>query len=204
MTQPSARELERLSIVAGELYDAVDGEAFTIDAALAQNRAFTAGRGPSSSLERSILKPAVHRGASRAGLGVDHIGAGIELVSDDTSGHPVRRRYRLLRVQRGQDDGRLHGVCNRDSTLLRTEPDELWNVERWVLGYRFSEDHTLAELVVAQIIDFEDTGAGPLTIVFGNPYSLTPTPVLGGFVSTDDALFADDEMGAVPGESVAP
>lgn len=193
MSQLSSRELQLLAIVAAEAYEAVDGEAFTVDVALSQNPSFRASRESGNSLERSILKPAIRRGASNAGLGVDPVGSGIELVSIDTGGRPVRRLYRLRRVERAREDQQLRVVCSRDSTLLRTDPDELWNVERWLFGYRFSDDHTLAELLVAEILGFEDKGVGPLRVLLGNPYPLSPNPVPGGFVSTDESLFPEED-----------
>ena len=192
MSQPSSRELERLAGLAAEVYDAVDGDAFTVVKALNANDAFQMSAAPAHTLERSLLLPAIRRSASLVGLGVDAVGSGIEIISDDPGPRTIRRLYRVKRVDRSVRDGQLKAVCSRESSLLRTDPDELWNVERWVFAFRFSDDHTIAELSVAEILGFEDTGSGPLSIRLGSPFPLLPAAPPDGFFSDDESLFGDD------------
>lgn len=190
-----ARELDRLQVVGAEIYESVEAEAYTVASAIGQNTAFRRTRRPASELERSILLPAAARGAVRAGMGVDDSGTGLDLVSFDGRSS---RRYRPKQVKRGRD-GRPYAVVGAGSTLLRTDPEDgLWNVDRWLIGFAFGDDHMLTELFAARIVGCAETTSGPVRLELGPVHPLEPSDTPRGFVSTDEGLpelDANDEQG---------
>lgn len=188
------RELERLQIVGAEIYESVEAEAYTVSSAIGQNNAFRRTRRPASELERSILLPAAARGALRAGMSVDDSGTGIDLVSFDGRSN---RRYRPKQVKRS-GDGIPYAVVGAGSSLLLTDPEDgLWNVDRWLIGFAFGDDHMLTELFAAAIVGHVETKSGPVRLNLGTIYPLEPTRTTAGFVSTDEGLpeLDDDEQG---------
>jgi hypothetical protein len=188
MSHLCAAELKALKAVAREIHDTAEEAGFTVEAAIAQNKAFRRFRGPASALERSLVLDAARRGASQAGAGVDEVpGGGLDVV---TSGGDAIRRFRVKRVTVTQS-GELSVVCGAGSSLLVAEPEGLLRQERWVLGFVTSDDHTIERLLAAEVVDWE--GEGPYRLIFGTVIELDDEQPPGGFKSSEELLEGFDE-----------
>lgn len=191
MVHPSAGEIQRLQAVAREMFESGDESGYLVGVATAQHRAFRRSRRPSSALERELFVDAARRAASREGFGIDDTNGGVDLIALEG------RRLRKYRVKRGSKTaaGDYRFMCGLGSSLLTTEPDTLYVEERWILGYLSSDDHTLEEVIAAQVVGSE--GAGPVNLLLGTIIRLSDAPPPKGFTSTDEGLegFDDDDAG---------
>jgi hypothetical protein len=181
MSRPSEQELLRLRLAAGEIVTTLEAEGYTVHQATNHHEAFRSGRGPTSSLERALVKHGAVRGAYLAGMHADNVVGGLELVSFDGL---VERRYRIKAAT--FRSGRPHLLCGEKSTLLSTtqEPDSFTTVERWVLCFHTDDDNVIDRIFAAEIIGHE--GEGPVVLHLGTLYNLEPISPPDGFVPDDD------------------
>lgn len=181
MTRPSQAELDRLRAVAGEICETMEADGYLVTRAVDNHASFRDGRGPSGSLERALVKHAAERGASRAGVHAERRTGGLELVSIDGR---VQRTYRIKTATR-KADGELDLVCGAGSTLLKSGNGEsMFLEENWVLGFVTTDDHTIDEILVAQVIGHY--GENPVHLILSDPIALTPAPSPLGFTSSDE------------------
>jgi hypothetical protein len=189
MSRPPADEIQRLRAVAREMIESGDESGYHVGVAVAEHSSFGNTRRPSSSMERELFLDAARGAASREGLGIDEASGGLDLIAVEGS---HIRRYRVKGGERTAK-GNLKFVCGLGSSLLSTEPDGLLIEEHWILGYLSSDDHTIEEVIAAQIVGKE--GNGPVKLVLGPIIPLTNPPLPDGFTSTDEGLdgFEDDD-----------
>lgn len=181
MSRPTDQELLRLRLAAGEIIATLEAEGYTIQEATNHHQAFRSGRGPSSALERALVKHGATRGASVAGMYAENVVGGMELVSIDGL---VERRYRLKAATfRG---GQPHLLCGEKSALLSTvqEPESYTTLERWVLCFHTDDDNTIDRIFAAEITGHD--GDGPVVLRLGALYDLQPITPPDGFVPDDD------------------
>lgn len=191
MVRPSESEIAKLRQVAREICESAEEGGHSVEGALRQHESFVQSRGPGSALERALVLDAARRGAVSAGLMVDSVSGGLEIVA--MSGLDVRR-YRVKRVEQKQD-GQIVALCGVGSSLLVADPEAIGRDENWILGFMTAEDHTVARLFAAEVIDW--SGTGPVRLKLGPLIDLTDQPAPRRFISSDEDLegFDDDEFG---------
>lgn len=191
MVRPQDPEILQLQAIARDMLDAGEESAYLVDLGVALHPAFSNSRRPSSAMARELYIEAARRGASQHGLGIDESNGGLDLIT--VSGGRIRR----YRVKQGEQlaSGGYKFVTGLGSRLLTSEPDSLYIEERWILGYLRSDDHTLSEVIAAEVVGSE--GEGPVTLLLGTVVHLSSTPPPAVFTSTDEDLPGfDDEDGA--------
>jgi len=189
MSHPSDGEIQRLKAVAREMIESGDEAGYLVSVAVAQHSSFDRTRRPSSSMERELFLDAARQAASREGFGIDEPSGGVDLIAADGG---CIRRYRIKRGMRTAE-GDFKFVCGLGSSLLTADPDTLWLEERWILGYLSSDEHTIEEVIAAQVIGNE--GNGPVKLVLGPIIPLSDEALSYGFTSTNEGLdgFGDDD-----------
>lgn len=197
MVHPSGSEIARLMQLAREIRDTTDESGFAVDVAIGQHQAFSSCRRPTSELQRSLVLAAARRGASRTGLGIDEVSGSLDII-DSSSG--AIRRYRVKRVTVNAD-GNYEAICGAGSSLLTVEHESIFPEEKWILGYALSDDHTIDQLIAAEIVGWR--GSGPVRLEFGHIVDLSDTQPPHGFISTDEGLEGfDDESDRSSAEAV--
>ncbi|TFV52496.1 hypothetical protein [Blastococcus sp. TF02A-35] len=196
MVRPPETEVHSLKAIAREMSEIGDESGYLVGVATDQHRSFRRTRRPASALERELFLDAARRAASREGFAIEEVSGGVDLIA---SGGGHLRKYRVKRGTRTAD-GAYRFVCGLGSSLLTTEVDALFVEERWLLGYISSEDHTLDEIIAAEVVGSE--GNGPVTLLLGAVIPLidmTPPP---NFTSTEEGLDGfDDEEGTEDGSA---
>lgn len=199
MSRPSPRELDLLGQVAFEICETAQAEGYTVERAISSNVAFRDGNGPTSSLQRAIVKAAARRGASEVGMSSDTTaGGGLDLVSIDAD---IQRRYRL-KVATKSVDGDYDFVCGVGSSLLHAEVEGvLWREERWILGFNMTEDNVIGDIFIAEVVGYH--GAGPVHLELGPVIPLNPASPPLGFTSSDEGLGEDEDKDVDEGDTGA-
>jgi len=197
MSHPSDVEIQRLKAVAREMIESGDESGYLVGVAAAQHSSFGNTRRPSSAMERELFLDAARQAASREGLGIEEPCGGVDLIG--VGGNYIRR-YRIKRGAR-TSAGDFKFVCGLGSSLLTTEPDTLYIEERWILGYLSSNDHTVEEVIAAQVIGHK--GDGPVELVLGPIIPLSDGPLPDGFTSTDEGLDGFDDADEAGDEGAA-
>jgi len=171
-----------LQAVAQEMFDSGDESGYLVSGATEKHPAFTNSRRPSSALERELFLDAARAAASREGLYIEEDSGCLDLVAIDGN------RLRRYRVKRGARTaaGAYQFVCGSRSRLLASEPESLYMEERWILGYFSADDHTVDEVIAAEVLG--GTGEGPVRLRLGTIIHLAQTPPPGGFTSTNEDL----------------
>lgn len=182
MSRPSDEEIAKLRAVAQEIHDSGDESGYLVGVATSQHRAFAKSQRPASALERELFLDAARRAGSREGLYIEEESGGLDLVA--VAGTKLRK-YRVKRGARTAD-GEYRFVCGAGSSLLTAETNGLITEERWILGYLSSDDHTVDEVIAAEVIGH--IGDGPVTLLLGTIITLSRTPTPGGFKSTNEGL----------------
>lgn len=197
MVHPSTDEIRRLKIVAREMSESGDESGYLVGVATAQHPSFRGSRRPSSALERELFVDAARSAASREAFYVDDTNGGVDLIAVDGD------RMRKYRVKRGSKTaaGDYKFLCGLGSSLLTTEPDGLYIEERWVLGYFSSNDHTVDEVIAAEVVGSK--GARPATLLLGTIIQLSEVPPPKGFTSTDEGLDGFEDEGEAGDAGVA-
>ncbi|HEY3716988.1 MAG TPA: hypothetical protein VGL39_20880 [Jatrophihabitantaceae bacterium] len=198
MVHPSPDETRHLKAIAREMFESGEESGYLVGVATAHHPAFSRSRRPSSALERELVLDAVRRAASREGVFVEDLSGGVDLVTSD-GGHI--RRYRVKRGERSTSGYRF--VCGLGSSLLTAEPDGLFVEDRWLLGYISSDDHTLDEVVAAEVVGHRGDGGGPVVLILGTVIRLSDAPPPDGFTSTDEGLSGFDDDDEAGGADVA-
>lgn len=186
MNRPSDSEIAQLKQVAREMRESASADGHTVELAIDQNAAFGQSRGPSSGLERALIVDAARRGASQSGLGVDAASGGLDIIGGSDG---IVRKYRVKRITRTAD-GSYDVICGEGSSLLTVEPS-LFAEEKWLLGFITTDEHTIDELVAAEIVGWR--GDGPVHLTFGTIIDLSDDQPPRGFTSTDEGLEGFDE-----------
>ena len=183
------------------MFESGDESGYLVGAATAQHSAFSRSRRPSSALERELFLDAARRAASREGFYLDEANGGLDLIAGD-GGH--LRKYRVKRGTRTVD-GMYRFMCGLGSRLLITEADALYTETRWLLGYVSSDDHTLEEVIAAEVVGSQGSGNGPVTLNLGIIIRLTSSAPPPGFTSSNEGLdgFGDDERDDDEGDAGA-
>src|SRR4051794_35483180 len=128
MVRPSGAEIADLQRVAREIRDTADESGFSVEKAVGLHGAFSQTRGPASALERSLVLDAARRGASQAGLTMEEVSGGLNII---TTTDNVIRRFRVKSVTLTAE-GALEVICGLGSSLLRAEPETLLREELWI------------------------------------------------------------------------
>jgi hypothetical protein len=171
------------------MFESGDESGYLVGVATGQHSAFRRSRRPASALERELFLDAARRAASREGFYLEEANGGVDLIASD-GGH--LRKYRVKRGARTADGG-YKFVCGLGSSLLAIEADALYMETRWLLGYISGDDHTLEEVIAAEVIGTEGNGNGPVTLLLGTVIRLTDAPMPPGFTSTDEGLDGFDD-----------
>lgn len=187
--------LRSLRVVAHELHETFSERGHNVGRALSVDEAFGSGQSRGA-LRRDLAIDAVNRTASRIGLEPHTVmGGGCEIR---TLSDGVDRRYRLRRARR-LDDGTLEVLASGDSAFA--DDPRLFTKERWVLGVLYTPDDQISQVVVAEVIGFEQGSPGrlrlgPETCLLDDVDGIAAT----GFVPTDDDL-PGFELGGQTGAS---
>ncbi|WP_375479662.1 hypothetical protein [uncultured Jatrophihabitans sp.] len=158
--------------------------------ATGQHSAFRRSRRPSSALERELYLDAARRAASREGFFPDEANGGLDLIAGDGGD---LRKYRVKRGTRTVD-GPYRFLCGQGSSLLTSEAGALYTETQWLLGYISSGDHTIEEIIAAEVIGSDGSGNGPVRLRLGTIICLTDSPPSPGFTSTDEGLSGFDDI----------
>lgn len=197
MVRPSDAEIADLMQVAREIRDTTDESGYSVGVAVRQHEAFSRTRGPASALERSLVLDAARRGASQAGLWIEDVSGGLDIV---TTSDCTIRRYRVKRVKLNAQ-GDYEVICGEGSSLLVSDPESLLHEEKWIFGYILSDDHTIDRIMAAEIVNWR--GDGPVYLELGPQIDLSADQPPRGFTSTDEGLPGfdeeDDDAGEVSG-----
>lgn len=193
MVRPAEDEIRRLNSVAQEMFDSGDESGYLVAVATNQHAAFRRSKRPSSSLERELFIDAARLRGAQEGFQVDESSGGLDLIAVD--GTQIRK-YRIKSGKKTASAG-YEFKCGLGSSLLVTEPDAMFLEERWILGYIGSDDHTLDEVIAAQLTGFKETRSGPVVLELGLVIHLSRTPPPTGFVSTDEDLDGFDDASDV-------
>lgn len=183
MSHITPAEQAQLRLVAESVRDAFEASGFTVDLALGLHEDFQQTRVPASGLERSLAVGAARRAAQEAGLHFE----GSSYLKLFSSAPGVSRQFALKSVK-VDADGRYVATCNLNSSLLQAEPDGLFPLETWVLGYHLSSGRVVDHVVAAEIIDWEERGNGPVDLIFGRVIELLSDQAPRRFISADEDL----------------
>lgn len=190
MVHPTGDEIRRLKAVAWEMSEGGGESGHLVGVATSQHPSFTNSSRPAGWLERELFLDAARRAAQREGFAVESDNGAFDVVSVGNS------RIRKYRVKRGHRTagGDYRFVCGLGSTLLTTECDLLYVEERWILGYFSTDDHTIDEIIAAEVVGGAETRTGPVLLRLGAIVNLLDSSpaVSHEFVSTDEGLFGFD------------
>lgn len=183
------------------MFESGDESGYLVGVATGKHSAFRRSRRPSSALERELFLDAARHAASREGFYLDEANGGVDLIAGDGGD---LRKYRVRRGARTVD-GTYKFVCGLGSSLLTTEVGALYTETRWLLGYISGDDHTLEEVIAAEVIGSEGNGNGPVRLLLGTVIRLTDATPPPGFTSTDEGLdgFDHEEEGNDEGDAGA-
>lgn len=187
MVHPPEDEVRRLKSVAHEMCESGDESGYLVGVATGQHGSFRHSRRPSSALERELFLDAARGVASREGFFIDETNGGVDLIAGDGGD---LRKYRIKRGTRAAD-GTYRFVCGLGSSLLTAEADSLYSESRWLLGYISGDDHTLEDVIAAEVVGSE--GNGPVRLRLGTIIQLTGITPPPGFTSADEGLDGFDE-----------
>lgn len=182
MSEPTAREVQRLSQVADELREVVAERGYRVDEALEADRAFGSGMSRAW-LGRDLAIEAIRGAASRAGIDFRSIsGGGLELQHREGV---TDRRYRVRKARRTAD-GSLAIPENSASGMPAAE-DTLLDRDHWVLAWVLSPEGLVEEVLISEVLGATEGNPGHLLL--GKTIPLESGEVAtGGFEPADEDL----------------
>lgn len=189
MSHPSPGDLLLLHQVADELREVFAERGYRVDLAMEVDHAFGSGWSRAA-VTRDLAVDAVSAAASRMGLDFRPVnGSGREFRH--LSG-TVDRRYRFRRATRGSD-GLLVVAASSDSALATSHEGSLFEEEQWVFAWTLSPDGLIDEVLVAEVVGFEEGSPGHLRL--GETIFLGGSGISGGggFRPIDEGLDGFDE-----------
>jgi len=189
MSLHSETAIGELTTIADELRETFAERGHRIGTALAQDASFQAGEDPHSTLARALAKAGIRTGAAKSGsIGLRTLPGGareIQLIDGN-----VDRRYRVRRAK-VRDDG-TYLIEVKDDSVLRLEGNTMFREERWVYSFTLNDDDLIADVFVAEALDYADGSPGHL--ILGDPVYLgAGLPPTRGFTPTSEDLDVYDE-----------
>jgi hypothetical protein len=185
--------MDRMHRLADEIREVFEDRGWKIDKAVRSDEAFSKTRRPSSALTRALVLHAVVSATSRLELGRDTVCGGGCDVTDIVG--TTERRFRVLKADVDPETGNYDIISGSDALMvMEAEPESLYTLERWVLGYTVDDEGIVADIFAARAEDITDDSVphlvlGPVTLLgtgaLGNP------PTGGGFQPP-----AEDDLGA--------
>lgn len=143
--------MDQMDLLAASMADMFSERGHNVQVALDADRAFRRSRRSQSSLIRDLVLEAVERGSTTLGIGVRQIqGGGLDIVRLIDG---VERRYRLRKATCDPDTGEFVVLSPTDSimTIEDVEPNALFPVQRWLLGYVVTGEGGLGQVFEARV-----------------------------------------------------